>query len=165
MRVGQGTDVHRLETGEELVLGGVTIPFDKGLTGHSDADVLTHAVMDAMLGAVAIGDIGKHFPDSNAAYRDISSLKLLATTYELVKAENYYLVNLDATIMLERPRLAPYFPQMRQNLARSLAVTQDQISLKATTWEKLGFVGEEAGVMAQAVVLVDNNRKQEMGIH
>ncbi len=165
MRVGQGIDVHRLEPGRPLILGGVNIPFNKGLAGHSDADVLTHAIMDALLGAAALGDIGTYFPDTEDSYRDANSLELLAETLQLVKSEGYELINVDVTLMLERPKLAPYISQMKANLAEVLRIKQDRVGIKATTWEKMGFIGEGAGVMAQAVALLNENRKTGNGIH
>ena len=154
MRIGQGYDVHRLTEGRKLILGGVEIPYEKGLDGHSDADVLTHAVMDALLGAAALGDIGQHFPDTDVRYRGADSLKLLAAVGALLRARGYGVGNIDATIVAQRPKLAPYLPEMAANLARVLAIDAGQVSVKATTEEKLGFTGSGAGIAAQAVCLL-----------
>ena len=154
MRIGTGYDVHRLVEDRALVLGGVLIPYEKGLLGHSDADVLLHAIMDALLGAAALGDIGKHFPDTDDEYKGANSLELLACVYELVKEKGYEVGNIDATILAEAPKLAPYIPQMRLNIARALEIELDSVSVKATTEEKLGFTGEEKGIAAHAVCLV-----------
>jgi len=154
MRIGHGYDVHKLKAGRDLILGGVEIPHEMGLDGHSDADVLIHAVMDALLGALALGDIGKHFPDTEEQYRGISSVALLAHVAELVAREGYVLGNLDATIVAEKPKLAPYIPEMRQILADTLFVDPMQVNVKATTEEGLGFTGTEAGIAAHAVVLL-----------
>lgn len=154
MRIGHGYDVHRLVEGRDLILGGVNIPHHLGLLGHSDADVLLHAISDALLGSLALGDIGKHFPDTDEQYKGADSLELLACVYELVKAKGYAVVNVDATILAQAPKLAPYIPQMRLNIARALETELDAISVKATTEEKLGFTGEEKGIAAHAVCLV-----------
>lgn len=154
MRIGQGYDVHQLVTGRPLILGGVAIPFEKGLLGHSDADVLIHSVMDAVLGALGAGDIGQHFPDSDGAYKDISSLVLLKRVAEVVKKKGARVLNVDATVMAQRPKLAPHIPQMRTQMAQALNVSVDCVSVKATTTERLGFVGREEGMAAQAVALV-----------
>ena len=154
MRIGHGYDVHKLKAGRDLILGGVEIPHEMGLDGHSDADVLIHAVMDALLGALALGDIGKHFPDTEEQYRGISSVALLAHVAELVAREGYVLGNLDATIVAEKPKLAPYIPEMQQILADTLFVDPMQVNVKATTEEGLGFTGTEAGIAAHAVVLL-----------
>lgn len=154
MRIGSGYDVHRLVEGRKLVLGGVEIPFEKGLLGHSDADVLTHAVMDALLGAVAEGDIGKHFPDTDEKYKDADSLKLLSEVSKIVENKLYVIENIDATIMAERPKLLPYVPKMVENLAGVLGLERDQVNVKATTEEGMGFVGTGEGMKAQAVVLL-----------
>lgn len=151
MRVGLGYDVHRLVEGRELILGGAAIPYEKGLLGHSDADVLLHAVMDALLGAAALGDIGKHFPDTDPAYEGISSLRLLAHTGALLEQKDYQIINIDATIIAQRPKMAPYIPQMVKNIAETLGLEEDQINIKATTEEGLGFTGAGEGISAQAV--------------
>lgn len=154
MRIGHGYDVHRLAEGRELIIGGVNIPHHLGLLGHSDADVLLHAISDSLLGALALGDIGKHFPDTDEQYKGADSLELLACVYELVKREGYEVGNIDATVLAQAPKLAPFIPQMRLNIARALEVELDKISVKATTEEKLGFTGEEKGIAAHAVCLV-----------
>lgn len=151
VRVGQGYDVHRLVPGRKLILGGTPIAFDKGLDGHSDADVLTHAVMDALLGALALGDIGKHFPDTDPAYKDADSLGLLRNVARAVAAAGYAVANVDATVIAQRPKLAPYIQHMRENIARALAVPIGSVSVKATTEEGLGFTGREEGIAASAV--------------
>lgn len=154
IRIGHGYDVHRLVEDRDLILGGVNIPHHLGLLGHSDADVLLHAISDALLGSLALGDIGKHFPDTDEQYKGADSLELLACVYELVKSKGYAVVNVDATILAQAPKLAPYIPQMRLNIARALETELDAISVKATTEEKLGFTGEEKGIAAHAVCLV-----------
>ena len=154
IRIGHGYDVHQLTEGRDLIIGGVNIPHHKGLLGHSDADVLLHAISDSLLGALALGDIGKHFPDTDDEYRGANSLELLACVYELVKAKGYEVGNIDATILAQVPKLAPYIPQMRLNIARALEIELDSVSVKATTEEKLGFTGEEKGIAAHAVCLV-----------
>ena len=153
-RIGHGYDVHALGEDRKLILGGVEIPHDKGLIGHSDADALTHALMDAMLGAIALGDIGKHFPDTDPQYAGADSLKLLQHVKALVAKHGYELGNADMTILAQKPKLAPYIEQMRQNIARVLGCDVAQISIKATTEEKLGFTGAEQGIAAHAVVLL-----------
>ena len=153
-RIGHGYDVHRLVTDRALILGGVRIPYEKGLLGHSDADVLTHAVMDAVLGAAALGDIGQHFPDTDDAYLGADSLLLAGKTAALIKEKGYRLGNLDATIIAQRPKLAPYLAAMRENLARVYDVDIDCINVKATTEEKLGFTGSGEGIAAHAVCLL-----------
>ena len=155
MRVGHGYDVHRLVEGRRLILGGVEIPWERGLLGHSDADVLVHALMDAMLGAAALGDIGRHFPDSDARYAGADSIALLREVSRLLSEAGYSLVNADCTILAQRPKLAPHIPQMRQNIASALAVETDAISVKATTEEGLGFTGDGSGIAAHAVVLIE----------
>jgi len=155
MRVGHGYDVHRLAAGRPLILGGVEIPFEKGLDGHSDADVLTHAVMDALLGAAALGDIGQLFPDSDDRYLGVSSLTLLAAVRERLQAAGWRAENIDATILAERPKLSPYEGQMRQNLAAVLGLEAGQVSVKATTEEGLGFTGQKLGIAAHAVCLIE----------
>lgn len=155
MRVGTGYDVHRLGEGLPLWLGGVQVPHTHGLIGHSDADVLLHAICDALLGAAALGDIGKHFPDTDPQYRGISSLKLLAHVGLLLKEKGYTIGNIDSTVVAQRPKLAPYIQQMRDNIAATLGIAVDLVSVKATTTEHLGFEGREEGISAQAVVLLN----------
>lgn len=155
MRIGHGYDVHRLAEGRKLILGGVDIPFEKGLLGHSDADVLTHAVMDALLGAAALGDIGGHFPDSDAAYKGADSLALAREVAKLLRVQNYRVGNVDATILAQAPKLAPHIPQMRENLALALGIPVDAVSVKATTEEHLGFTGTGEGIAAHAVCLIE----------
>ena len=155
MRVGHGYDVHRLVEGRKLILGGVEIPWEKGLLGHSDADVLLHALMDAMLGAAALGDIGQHFPDSDERYAGADSLQLLAEASRLLTEAGYRLVNVDCTILAQRPKLMPHVPAMRANIARVLGVEPDAVSVKATTEEGLGFTGDGSGIAAHAVVLIE----------
>ena len=155
MRVGLGYDAHRLVPGRPLILGGVEIPYHLGLAGHSDADVLSHAIGDALLGAVAAGDLGRHFPDSDPAYKNISSLILLEKIMEVVKAKNFRPVNVDAVIVAEAPRLVPYFPAMIANLAPILGLSPEDLNLKATTTEQMGFAGKGEGIAAYAVVLVE----------
>lgn len=154
MRIGMGYDVHRLVEDRKLILGGVEIPWEKGLLGHSDADVLVHAVMDALLGAAALGDIGQHFPDTDPAYKGADSLQLLSKVGEILKEAGYQIGNVDATVIAQRPKLAPYREQMRVNMARALSVDASQISVKATTEEGLGFTGAGEGISAQAVALL-----------
>ena len=154
MRIGMGYDVHRLTEGRDLILGGVKIPYEKGLLGHSDADVLLHAVMDALLGAAALGDIGKHFPDPDPAYKGIPSLKLLEHVGELLEKEGYTVGNIDATIIAQRPKMAPHIPIMRKNIAEVLRIEESQINIKATTEEGLGFTGSGEGISSQAVCLL-----------
>ena len=154
MRIGHGYDVHRLVEDRLLILGGVTVPYEKGLLGHSDADVLTHAVMDAMLGAVGLGDIGKHFPDTDPAYKGADSLKLLDHVVALLKEKGWQVGNVDATIIAQRPKLAPYISTMRDNLAARMGVEPGQVNVKATTEEKLGFTGSGEGMAAHAVCLL-----------
>ena len=155
MRVGHGYDVHRLVEGRKLILGGVEIPWEKGLLGHSDADVLLHALMDAILGAAALGDIGQHFPDSDERYAGADSLRLLAEVARLLNEAGYRLVNADCTILAQRPKLMPHIPQMRAKSARALEADVDAISVKATTEEGLGFTGDGSGIAAHAVVLIE----------
>lgn len=154
MRIGQGYDVHRLTEGRDLILGGVTIPYEKGLLGHSDADVLTHAVMDALLGAAALGDIGQHFPDTDSAYQGISSIELLKEVGSLLEQKGYVIENIDATIIAQRPKLAPYRPQMAENIAVALHMDISRVSVKATTEEGLGFTGTGEGISSQAITLL-----------
>ena len=155
LRVGHGYDVHRLKTGRALILGGVTIPYDLGLDGHSDADVLTHAIMDALLGAAAAGDIGKLFPDNDEAFRGISSLELLRRVKLCLEGKNYKIVNVDATIIAQAPKLSPYRETMRENLAKVMEVDVEQVSVKATTEEHLGFTGRGEGIAAHAICLIE----------
>lgn len=157
LRIGHGYDVHGLKTSRALILGGVTIPYDLGLDGHSDADVLTHAIMDALLGAAAAGDIGKLFPDNDEAFRDISSLELLRRVKLHLAEKNYKIVNVDATIIAQAPKLSPYREMMRENLAKVMEVYIDQVSVKATTEEHLGFTGKGEGIAAHAVCLIERN--------
>ncbi len=159
MRIGHGYDVHRLTRGRPLILCGTEIPYETGLLGHSDADVALHALMDAMLGAAAMGDIGMHFPDSDERYRGISSLSLLEKVKELLAEKGYALVNADITIIAQRPKLAPYISEMRGNIARVLGTAEDAVSVKATTEEGLGFTGEGEGMAAHAVVLIDEHER------
>lgn len=154
MRIGIGYDVHPLVAERKLIIGGVNIPYEKGLLGHSDADVLVHAVMDAMLGALALGSIGDHFPDTSAEFKGADSLKLLAKVTELIKARGYQVGNLDTMILCQAPKLAPYMDKMRENMARVIGVSVEYVSIKATTTEKLGFVGRKEGIAAEAVVLL-----------
>ena len=155
LRIGHGYDVHRLTEGRALILGGVTIPWERGLDGHSDADVLTHAVMDALLGAIAAGDIGKLFPDNDEAFRNISSMVLLKRVGEYLRQQDYAVVNIDATLIAQAPKVAPYRETMRQNIAAALEVDVSQISVKATTEEHLGFTGTGEGMAAHAAALVE----------
>ena len=155
MRIGQSQDIHCLVEGRDLIIGGVKIPFEKGLLGHSDADVLLHAIIEALIGAMGLGDIGKHFPDNDPKYKDISSLKLLEYTKELLDENNYRINNIDSLVIIEKPKLAPYIEQMRNNIAYTLGIDIKQINIKATCAEGLGFVGQRQGAIAQAVVLID----------
>ena len=155
MRIGHGYDVHRLVEGRDLILGGVNIPYEKGLLGHSDADVLTHAVMDALLGAAAMGDIGKHFPDTDPTYKGADSLKLAQHVSWLLTKQGYCIGNIDATVIAQAPKLAPHIPAMKQNLACALGCDPDRINIKATTEERLGFTGEGLGIAAHAVCLIE----------
>jgi len=155
LRIGMGYDVHQLVKQRKLIIGGVDIPYEKGLLGHSDADVVVHAIMDALLGAVAEGDIGKHFPDTNEKYKDISSIKLLKYVGDLLNKKNAKINNIDATIIAQRPKMAPYIDKMRENIASTLQLQITQVNIKATTEEKLGFTGAELGISSQAIVLVE----------
>ena len=155
LRVGHGYDVHRLVEGRALILGGVTVPFDRGLLGHSDADVLTHAVMDALLGAAALGDIGKLFPDSYAAYAGADSIALLERVTALLREHGWQVGNVDATVVAQAPKLAPYIPEMRRRLAEAMGLDVDCVSVKATTEERLGFTGSGEGMAAHAVALIE----------
>lgn len=156
IKTGIGYDVHRLVKGRELVLGGVCIPFEKGLLGHSDADVLIHALCDAMLGAAGLGDIGEHFPDQDPRYKDIRSLKLLEKTRAIIEKKAFHIVNVDAVVVAESPKLAPYRQEMQRNISESLKVSSDCINIKATTTEGLGFIGNKEGVGAMCVVLLQS---------
>ncbi|MBQ2285213.1 MAG: 2-C-methyl-D-erythritol 2,4-cyclodiphosphate synthase [Clostridia bacterium] len=156
MRIGNGYDVHKLVEGRKLILGGVEIPYEKGLLGHSDADVLVHAIMDALLGALAKGDIGKLFPDSSAEFKDISSILLLKKVNEVLKKENYTIINIDSIVAAQAPKLAPHIEQMRKNIADALETDIANISVKATTTEKLGFEGRGEGISSYAVCLLEN---------
>lgn len=158
MRIGQGYDVHKLVEGRDLILGGVTVPYEKGLLGHSDADVLVHAVMDALLGAAALGDIGQHFPDTDPKYKGISSIALLKEIGALLEKEGYIIENIDATIIAQRPKLAAYRPQMAKNIAEALHLEVNQVSVKATTEEGLGFTGSGEGISSQAITLLSHMR-------
>ena len=155
LRIGHGYDVHRLTEGRALILGGVAVPYEKGLLGHSDADVLTHAVMDALLGAAGLGDIGRHFPDSDPAYAGADSMKLLDHVMALIREKGWQVGNADTTILAQKPKLAPYIPEMRRRLAAGLGVPEDQVNVKATTEEKLGFTGSGEGMAAHAVCLLE----------
>ena len=155
MRVGMGYDVHRLTAGRKLILGGVEIPYGKGLLGHSDADVLVHAVMDALLGAAALGDIGKHFPDTEPEYEGSSSIRLLEHVGRLLDEKGYVIENIDATIIAQRPKMRPYIDQMRENIAEALKIETDQVNVKATTEEGLGFTGSGEGISSQAVCALE----------
>ncbi len=152
-RIGEGYDVHRLVEGRDLILGGVKVPYEKGLLGHSDADVLTHAIMDALLGALALGDIGKHFPDTDEKFKGANSLSLLRTTKEMIKHSN--ICNIDATIICEKPKLRSYIDDMRKNIAETLDIDISRVSIKATTEEGLGFTGEGKGIAARAITLIE----------
>ena len=154
MRVGMGYDVHKLTEGRKLILGGVDIPWEKGLLGHSDADVLIHAVMDALLGAAALGDIGKHFPDTDPAYKGISSIKLLVHVAGLLRENGYEVGNIDATVIAQKPKMAPHIPQMRRNMAEALGISESKLNIKATTAEGLGFTGRGEGIASQAICLL-----------
>nr|WP_106790422.1 2-C-methyl-D-erythritol 2,4-cyclodiphosphate synthase [Massilistercora timonensis] len=158
MRIGMGYDVHRLTEGRDLILGGVKIPYEKGLLGHSDADVLLHAVMDALLGAAALGDIGKHFPDTDPAYEGASSMRLLEHVGKLLEERLYVVENIDATIIAQRPKMAPHIEEMRRNIAAALHLELDQVNVKATTEEGLGFTGTGEGISAQAVACLESVR-------
>ena len=155
MRIGTGYDVHRLVEGRELVLGGVTIPFEKGLLGHSDADVLVHAVCDALLGAAGLGDIGMHFPDTDPVYKDISSMRILSKTREMLIVKGFRVINVDATIMAEAPKMSPYRAQMQKNISRMIEIDSDRVNVKATTTETLGMIGRGEGIAAFCVALIE----------
>lgn len=155
MRIGHGYDVHRLVEGRKLILGGVEIPYEKGLLGHSDADVLTHALMDSLLGAAALGDIGKLFPDNDAAFLGADSIELLKRVMELIKSQGYTVSNVDCTVLAQRPKLAPHIPQMRKIISNVMGIDISRVSVKATTEEGLGFTGEGLGIAAHAVALLE----------
>lgn len=154
MRIGFGYDVHKLAEERKLILGGVEVPFEKGLLGHSDADVLLHSIVDALLGALGLGDIGRHFPDTDPVYKGISSIKLLSNVYELLKSKGFEIVNIDSTIVAQKPKLAEYIPSMTGNIAMTLNCSQTQINVKAKTEEGLGFTGSAQGIKAYAVALI-----------
>ena len=156
MRIGQGYDVHRLVEGRKLIIGGVDIPYEKGLLGHSDSDVLLHAVMDSLLGAAALGDIGQHFPDSDERYKGISSIALLKEVGKILQENGYMIENIDSTVIAQRPKLLPYRPQMAENIAAALGIEKEQVSVKATTEEGLGFTGTGEGISAQAIALLSS---------
>ena len=155
LRIGQGYDVHRLVEGRDLILGGVKIPHTVGLLGHSDADVLLHAIADALLGAAALGDIGKHFPDTDPAYKGISSLKLLEAVANLLLSRGFRIINIDSTVIAQAPKLMPHIEEMRENIAKALGIDVSYVSVKATTEEKLGFTGEKLGIASQAIALIE----------
>lgn len=159
MRIGMGYDVHKLVEGRDLIIGGVTIPYEKGLLGHSDADVLLHAISDALLGAAALGDIGKHFPDSDPAYKGISSLLLLERVGELLEENRFLIENIDATIIAQAPKMRPYIDTMRENIAKALRIEVEQVNVKATTEEGLGFTGEGLGISSQAICMLTSPRE------
>ncbi len=159
MRIGTGYDVHRLGRGYDMIIGGVKIPYDKGLVGHSDADVLTHAIMDALLGAAGLGDIGLHFPDTDPAYKGISSLKLMQIVKEKLEDGGFLIENIDAVIIAQAPKMRPYIDEMRKNIARTLEIEESQVNIKATTEENLGFTGRREGIAAQAVCLLYTARE------
>ena len=159
MRIGMGYDVNRLVEDRPLIMGGVEIPYEKGLLGHSDADVLLHAIMDALLGAAALGDIGKHFPDTDPAYKGISSILLLEKVGELLEENMFLIENIDATIIAQAPKMRPYIDQMRENIAKALHIELEQINVKATTEEGLGFTGEKLGISAQAICMLNTPRE------
>jgi|SRR6185369_14750212 len=163
MRIGHGYDVHRLVAGRKLILGGVDVPYAKGLLGHSDADVLLHAISDAILGAIGEGDIGRHFPDTDPAYKGADSIKLLRHVMALADAKGFRIGNLDATIVAQRPKLAPFIPQMRLNIARALDTDEDRVNVKATTTEELGFAGRGEGIAAYSVALLERKGQQNGG--
>lgn len=156
MRVGMGYDVHRLVEDRKLIIGGVEIPYEKGLLGHSDADVLLHAVMDALLGAAALGDIGRHFPDTDERYKGADSMKLLSEVKRMLEEKLYVIENIDATIIAQKPKMSPYIERMRDNIANCLCIDRDRVNIKATTEEKLGFTGEGLGISSQAVCLIES---------
>ena len=155
MRIGLGYDVHRLVEGRKLIIGGVEIPNEKGLLGHSDADVLIHAIMDAILGSASLGDIGKHFPDTDEKYKGISSIKLLNYVFDLIDNKGYCIINVDATIVAQKPKMRPYIDDMRKNISHALNISIDDVNVKATTEEGLGFTGSQEGISAQAICLIN----------
>lgn len=155
LRIGNGYDVHKLAEGRKLIIGGVEIPYEKGLLGHSDADVLVHAVMDSLLGAAALGDIGKHFPDNSERYKDISSIFLLKNVFSLLENEGYSIINIDTSIIAQEPKMAPYIEIMRKNIADALNIDMGAVNIKATTEEGLGFTGRGEGIAASAVCLIE----------
>lgn len=163
MRVGMGYDVHKLVEGRDLILGGVTIPYEKGLLGHSDADVLLHAIMDALLGAAALGDIGKHFPDTDEAYKGASSIRLLEAVREMLEEKFYVIENIDATIIAQKPKMAPHIPQMVKNIAAALKIEEERVNVKATTEEGLGFTGTGEGISSQAICSLTTVSNYEYG--
>lgn len=166
MRIGMGYDVHRLTKDRDLIMGGVKIPYELGLLGHSDADVLLHAIMDALLGAAALGDIGKHFPDSDDKYKGISSINLLEEVGDMLNANLYYIENIDSTIIAQKPKMRPYIDEMRENIAKALKLDISQVNVKATTEEGLGFTGSGEGISAQAIAMLTSPREMatmEMG--
>lgn len=159
MRIGHGYDVHRLAEGRKLILGGVCVPHETGLDGHSDADVLVHAIMDALLGAAALGDIGKYFPDTDDHYKDADSLNLLETVCQIIREKGYEVGNIDATIVAQRPKLSGFIPQMTENIAHVLNIPVDCVNIKATTTEKLGFTGRQEGIESHAVCMIEKTNK------
>ena len=163
MRIGTGYDVHRLTENRKLIIGGVDIPYEKGLAGHSDADVLIHAVIDSILGAAALRDIGYHFPDSDEKYRGVSSILLLKETARLLKTAGYKIINIDSTVIAQQPKLSPHIPQMIKNMAEALGIEESQINVKGKTEEKLGFTGNGEGIKADAVCLIEEIEKQRVG--
>lgn len=158
MRIGMGYDVHKLVEGRNLILGGVHVPYEKGLLGHSDADVLLHAICDALLGAAALGDIGKHFPDTDPAFHNVDSMILLKEVVHLIEEQGYVVGNVDATVIAQKPKLASFIPKMKENISHVLGVRLDQVNVKATTEEKLGFTGEGLGISANAVCLLEERK-------
>ena len=163
MRIGEGYDVHKLSEGRALIIGGVDIPYEKGLVGHSDADVLIHAIMDALLGAAALGDIGMHFPDTDERYKGISSITLLEKVKQLLEDELYIIENIDATVIAQAPKMAPHILEMRENIANALGIEMSQVNIKATTEEGLGFTGNGQGIAARAVCLLESARNLNYG--
>ena len=158
MRIGQSVDIHQLVEGRDLILGGVKIEHSKGLLGHSDADVLVHAIMESLIGAMGLGDLGKHFPDTDPKYKGISSILLLEETYKMMEAHGYEVGNIDAIILAERPKMAPHIPLMKENIARALHTDISRINIKATRGEKLGIVGREEGIVSMSVCLIEEKR-------
>ena len=158
MRIGQSTDIHRLVRDRDLILGGVNVPYELGLDGHSDADVLLHAIIEALIGAMGLGDIGTHFPDNDDTYKGISSMILLEKTRKMLEENEYEICNIDSLILIQSPKMKPYIPQMRKNIAEVLGINVDQVNVKAITGERMGFVGNKEGVVAEAVVLIDRKK-------